>query len=157
MYIARSSAKSDPSTPFSSSPNIPLIAIRKRVTLITPPCDTSKSVCLFCEMGPHTLTLIHLSPISSLMNSVILCFIVVQVSFLCWLCHALSPYQRRLLLFSIFSWIHLIFFCYFWYCDYCASLFRKASLSFIYLLLHLQVPDKFLACHLFEYFAEYIY
>ena len=39
MYIARSSVKSDPSTPFPNSPNIPLIVTRKRVTL---PCRISK-------------------------------------------------------------------------------------------------------------------
>ena len=44
MCIARSPAKSDPSTPFPSSPNISLIALRKRVTLSTPSCGIPKSV-----------------------------------------------------------------------------------------------------------------
>ena len=56
----------------SSSPNIPLIAIRKRVILSTPSCGIPKSECLFCEMDPPTLILIHLSLISFLMNSIIL-------------------------------------------------------------------------------------
>ena len=72
MYIARSSAKSDSSTPFHSSSNIPLIVTRKRVTLSTLPCGIPKSVCLLCEMYPSTLTLIHLLPISSQVNCIIL-------------------------------------------------------------------------------------
>ena len=104
IYIARSSAKRDPSTPFHSSPNIPLIATRKRVTLSTLPCGISKSACLFCGKDPCTLTLIHLSPISSLMNSIILPCIpmfssCLSVFSLCCHCHMLSLYQRRLLLF----------------------------------------------------------
>ena len=59
MHIAKSSARSDQSTPFPSSPNIPLIATRRRVTLSTLPYGTPKSVCLLCEMAPPTLNLIH--------------------------------------------------------------------------------------------------
>ena len=43
---------------------------RKRVTTL-PVEFQNLSVCLFCEMYPLTLTLIHLSPISSLMNYII--------------------------------------------------------------------------------------
>ena len=69
MYIARLSAKGDSSTPL---PNILLIATRKRVMLSIPPCQISRSVCLLCETDPHTFTLIHLSLISYVMNSIIL-------------------------------------------------------------------------------------
>ena len=105
IYIAISSAKSDPSTPFPSDPNILLIATRKRVTLNSTPCGIPKSVYLLCEMVPPTL---QLSPISSLMNSIdhsSLYSHVVQVSFLCWLCHTHFWYQRRLLPFYLFSMV----------------------------------------------------
>ena len=91
MYIARSSAKSDPPTQFPCSPNIPFIATRNRVTLSTPPCGILKWVCLLCKMYPPTLTLFHLSLIS-LMNSIILLCIPM-----------FSWYQRGLLLFYLFS------------------------------------------------------
>ena len=71
MHIAKSSAKIDPFTPFPNSPNILLITTRKRVTLRTPPCGILKSVCLLCEMDLPTLSLIHLSLISFLMNFII--------------------------------------------------------------------------------------
>ena len=60
IYIARSSAKSDLSTPFSSSPRMALIATRKRVIICIPHCEIRMSVCLFCEVHPPTLTFIHL-------------------------------------------------------------------------------------------------
>ena len=44
IYIAKSLAKSDPSTPLPNYPNIPIIATKKRVTLSTPPCEIPKSV-----------------------------------------------------------------------------------------------------------------
>ena len=56
MYIAKSSANSDPSTTFPNSPKMPYIVTRKRVTLNTPPCGIPKSVCLFCDVVPLTLT-----------------------------------------------------------------------------------------------------
>ena len=68
MYIARSSAKSGPIT----SPNIQLIFTRKKVTLSSPPSGIPKPVYLLSEINFSTLILIHLSPICSLMNSIIL-------------------------------------------------------------------------------------
>ena len=53
MCIARSSIKNDPSTPFTSSYNIPLIATRKRHTL---QCNSQVCLCVFCKMDPPTLT-----------------------------------------------------------------------------------------------------
>ena len=45
-----------------------LLVTKKSVTLSTLPCGIPKCVCLLCETDPPTLTLIHLSPINSLMN-----------------------------------------------------------------------------------------
>ena len=52
IYISRFLIKSDPSTP-----SMPLIATRKRVTLSISSCEIQRSVCLFCEVVPPTLTL----------------------------------------------------------------------------------------------------
>ena len=113
MYIVRSSAKSDPSTPFLISPNMTLIATRKRVTQSTLPCGIFKSICLLCEMDPPTLILIHLS-ISSLITSIIIFYIPMfsrcsSVFSLLTLSYAFTI-SKRLLLFSLFSWIHREFF-----------------------------------------------
>ena len=48
---------------------------RKKVTLSSPPCGTPGSVYLFCDIDPLTLTLIYLSLISFLINSII-CFYI---------------------------------------------------------------------------------
>ena len=122
MYIARSYAKSVLSTPFPKSPNIPLIATRRRVALSTPPCGTPKSVYLFCEMDPPTLTLIHLleenyccflfSP-ESIKNF----FYIASIVFLCFLkpnClssifFSLSRYQTSLLIVILSNILQSIF------------------------------------------------
>ena len=75
IYIARLSTMSDPSTPSSSSPRVLLISTRKRVMLSSPHYGIPRFLCLFSDVVLSTLTWIHLSPISFLMNSIIcLCF-----------------------------------------------------------------------------------
>ena len=138
IYFARSSAKCNP---FPSSPNIPLITTRKRVMLSTPSYWILSSVYLLSDVVPSTLTLIYLSLISFLMNSIIcpvfLCSLVVCMVSFCW-------FQRRMHIFSPFF--------YFRYCICCASL-QNCLLS---IFLFLQVSNQSHVCHLFKYLTKYI-
>ena len=98
MYIARSSAKSDPSIPFPNSPN------RKSIMLSICPCGIPRYVCLLCEINPSTLNLIYLSLMSFLINSIILPCIPMFSS--CSCVFSLLTLSEAFLLFFLFSWIH---------------------------------------------------
>ena len=66
IYITRSSAKSDSSTPFPNSSRMLLIATRKQILLSTPFYVT---LCLSVSCGSSTLTLVYLLIIIFLMKS----------------------------------------------------------------------------------------
>ena len=101
ICIARLSAKSDPSTVFTSCPKVPLIATKKWITLSTPPVEfTGLSVC-------SVMWFFHFHFNPSLPNllwwtfSFILvfqCSLVIWMLYFCWF----SWYQGRLQLFSLF-------------------------------------------------------
>ena len=77
IYIALSSAKSDPFTQLHKFPKMANITTRKRVTFSTSPCRILKSVCLLCDVVPPSNTLICLSFSGFLMVSSILPWILI--------------------------------------------------------------------------------
>ena len=117
-----------------SSFNISLIATR--VTFSIPPCGILKSVWLFCELDPPTLTLIYHSPTSSLMNFIILPCISTFSNFVFSVGHFFLDIEEdcSCLLHQVFLLLFLILhlFCFF---SYEAELFK------IYILSLFQVPD----------------
>ena len=117
MYIARLSAKSDPSTPFPNSKH---------------PSLWNSQVCLFAlwDRSFHSLSSTFHQSILQWISTFFPVFLYSLVVLLT--CHRLSRCRRRLLWFSSSSCICWEFFCYFWHCVYCTPLFSEAKLSVIY-------------------------
>ena len=99
---------------------------RRKLCLALPLWNV-KFVCLFSGVDSSTLTLIHLLLINFLMNSIIRPCIPKFSScsndlFLLILSYAFSMLKKD----------QLFFYCYFWYCIYCAFFLRQKCLSSIF-------------------------